>query len=64
MILKLYYEKVVASSFPICIPLTSLCCLIAQARISSIILKRYGERWQLCLVPDFSRIASISLHLV
>ena len=32
------------SSFPICIPLTSLCYLIALARTSGTILKRYGEK--------------------
>ena len=46
------------SSFPICIPLTSLCCLTALARTSRTILKRYGERGQPCLVPDFGGIAS------
>ena len=46
------------SSFLICIPLTSLCCGIALASTSSTILKRYGERGQPCLVPDFSGIAS------
>ena len=46
------------SSFPICIPLTSLCCLIALASTSSTILKRHGEEEQTCLVPDFSGIAS------
>ena len=46
------------SSFPICIPLTSFCCLIALSRISSTILNKYGERGQPCLVPDFSGITS------
>ena len=46
------------SSFPICIPLTSVCCRISLARTSSTILKRYGEIVQSCLVPDFSGIAS------
>ena len=46
------------SSFLICIPLTSFCCLIALARTSSTILNKYGEREQPCLVPDFSGIAS------
>ena len=46
------------SSFPIYIPLLSLCCQIALASTSSTILKIYGERGQPCLVPDFSRIAS------
>ena len=45
------------SSFPICIPLTSFCFLIALARNSSIILNKYGERGQPCLVPDFCGIA-------
>ena len=43
--------------FLIRIPLISLCCLIAIARTSSTMLKRYGESGQLCLVPDFSGIA-------
>jgi hypothetical protein len=46
------------SSFPICILLTSLCCLIALVKILSIILNRQGESGQLCLVPDFSGMAS------
>ena len=46
------------SSFPICISLTFLCCLIGLARTSSSILKTCGERGQTCLVPDFSGIAS------
>ena len=46
------------SSFPICIPLTSLHSLTTLARTSNTILKRYGERGQPCLVPDFSGITS------
>ena len=42
------------SSFPIRISLIPLCCLIAIARTSSTILKRYGESGQSCRVPDFS----------
>ena len=42
------------SSFPIRIPLIPLCCLIAIARTSSTILKRYGESGQPCRVLDFS----------
>ena len=45
------------SSFPIQIPLISLCCLIAIARTSSTILKRYGESGQPCRVPDFNGMA-------
>ena len=45
------------SSFPIRIPLIPLCCLIAIARTSSTILKRYGESEQPCRVPDFSGMA-------
>ena len=41
------------SSFPIYIPLIPFSCLIALARTSSTILKRYGESGQPCLVPDF-----------
>ena len=46
------------SSFPICIPLTSFCCLIALARTSGTILNKYEERGQPCIVPDFSGIVS------
>jgi hypothetical protein len=51
-------SDILTSSFPICMPLTSFCCLIALARTSSTILKRQGESRQPCLVPDFSGIAS------
>ena len=44
------------SSFPICVPLISFCCLIAVVRTSSTILHRYGERGQPCLVTHFSGI--------
>ena len=47
------------TSFPICIPLISFCCLITVVRTSSTILNRYGESGQLCLVPDLCGI-----HLV
>ena len=50
-------NKSLTSSFPIRIPLIPLCCLIAIARTSSTILKRYGESGQPCLVPDFSGMA-------
>jgi hypothetical protein len=33
-------SDILTSSFPICIPLTSFCCLIALARTSSTILNR------------------------
>jgi uncharacterized membrane protein len=46
------------SSFPICIPLISICCLIALARNSSTILNTWGESGHTWLVPDFSGIAS------
>jgi hypothetical protein len=36
-------SDILTSSFPIFIPLTSICCLIAMGRTSSTILKRYGE---------------------
>ena len=51
-------SDILTSSFPICIPLISFCCLIALARTSSTMLDRYGESGQPCLVPDFSGIAS------
>ena len=50
-------NKSLTSSFPIRIPLISLCCLIVIARTSSTILKRYGESGQPCHVPDFSVMA-------
>ena len=40
------------SSTIICIPLISFCCLIVLARTSSIILNRYEESGQTCLVSD------------
>ena len=46
------------SFFPICIPLTSICCLIVLARTSSAILNRQGVSGQTYFVPDFSGIAS------
>ena len=52
------------SSFPNCIPLTSLCCLIALARTSRSILKRYGERGQPCLSLILVGLLQVSLHLV
>jgi hypothetical protein len=51
-------SDIFSSSFLICIPLTSFCCLIALARTLSTILNRQRESGQPCLVPDFSRIAS------
>ena len=53
----------------ICSPLINLCCCIYAiciyviARTSRTILNRYGENGQYCLVPDFSGITLISLHL-
>ena len=49
---------ILISCFPICIPLTTFCFPLAQARTSSTILNRLGEYGKLCLVPDFSGIAS------
>jgi hypothetical protein len=51
-------SDILTSSFPICIFLISSCCVIALARNSSSILNRDGDRGQLCLVPDFTGIAS------
>jgi hypothetical protein len=51
-------NDILTSSFPIWIPLTSFCCLIALARTSSTILSRQGESGHPCLVPDFSGIPS------
>jgi len=51
-------SDILTSSFPICIPLTSFCCLIALARTSSTILSKKGKSGQPCLVPDFSGTAS------
>ena len=51
-------SDILTSSFPICIPFTSLCCLIALARTSSTILNRLGERGLPYLITDFSEFAS------
>jgi hypothetical protein len=48
----------VMSFFPICIPLTSFCCLIALIRTLSTILNKKEERGEPCLVPDFNGIVS------
>ena len=50
--------ETLTSSFPICIPYISFCCLIALARTSSTILNRYRESGEPCIGPDFSGIAS------
>ena len=50
-------SDILTSSFPICISLTSFCCLIALARSSSTILNRDRESGQPYLSPDFSGIA-------
>ena len=51
-------RDIMTSSFPVCIPLISFCCLIALARTSRTILNRQGESGQPYLVPNFSAIAS------
>jgi hypothetical protein len=51
------------SSFPICISLLSLSCLIALAKTSSTILNRYKKSGQPCLIPDFSAIV-LSFYLI
>jgi hypothetical protein len=56
-------HDILTTSFPICIPLTSFCCLIALDRTLSTIGNRMGEHGETCLVPDFNGIAS-SCHLV
>ena len=50
------------SSFPICIPLISFCCLIALAGTLNTILTRYGESGQPFLIPDFN-VISLSFSL-
>ena len=49
------------SSFPICIPLISSCCLVALDRTTSTILNMYGESlvYSLILVG----LLQLSLHL-
>ena len=49
---------ILTSSFPICIPLMSFCCLIALAKTSSTVLNRYGESGQPPIVSDFSGVNS------
>jgi hypothetical protein len=57
-ILSCSNSDILTSFFPICIPLTSFCSLIALVMASSTILNRYGESGQPYLVPDFSGIVS------
>jgi hypothetical protein len=57
-------NSILTTSFPIDILLMSFCCQIALTRTSSTILNRYGESGYPCLVPDFSGLLRISLHLV
>ena len=40
------------SSWLICMPFISLCCLIAEAKTSSTMLNKSGESGHPCLVPD------------
>ena len=40
------------SSWPIWMPFISLCCLIAEAKTSNIMLNNSGESGHPCLVPD------------
>ena len=51
-------SDILTFSFPSCIPLISICCLITLATTSSTILNRQGESGQPCLVTDFSGIVS------
>jgi hypothetical protein len=51
-------SDILISSFAICIPLISFCCLIALARTSSTILNRQGKSGKPCLVPDFNGVGS------
>ena len=56
---RLSYHLQIASltsSYSICIPLISFCCLTDLSRTSSTILKRYGESKPPFLVPDFRGI--------
>ena len=51
------YSNTLTSSFSICIPLISFCCLIFLAQTPSTILNRHREIGQLCLAPGFSGVA-------
>ena len=46
------------TSFVICIPLTSFCCLVASEVMFRTLLNSGGKSGQPCLVPDFSGIDS------
>lgn len=50
------------SSFPICIHINFLNCLVALPGPSNTILKRYGKSGKPCLFPDFSKIFEGFLH--
>jgi len=56
-VISYVHSDILISFFPVCMSLTSFCCLIALARTSSIISSRKGESGQPCVVPDFSGIA-------
>jgi len=46
-------SDILTSSFPLCISLTFVCCLITLAKTSRTIFNKQQEIGQLCLLPDF-----------
>jgi len=51
-------SDILTSSFPLCISLTFICCLITLAKTSRTIFNKQQEIGQLCLLPDFNGTVS------